>query len=537
MKSQGTLYRPSHGIKGTFDQIVIGSGMGGLSVASMLAQQGHKVLVLEQHNVIGGLTQSYERAGYKWTVGMHYIGDVGSPATTTRKLFDYVTGNGIEWAPMPEIFNRAIIGDREYPIPAGAEQLREALTGWFPEEAQAIDQYLQLLRQVSKSSAPYFALKAFPETATPQFLADATEAFQNFASRTTLEVLSELTSNADLIAVLCANWGDYGIEPDRSSFAMHCMLAKHYLNGASYPAGGGAAFADAIAPIIEEAGGALFYGAEVEQILVADGAVQGVRLSSGEDVLCPVVISNAGVRNTYGTLLSADVRSQIGVDAKLAQVTDTYSVVGLNIGLEGEAEDFGFHPANIWCHPGNDLVGNLAAHREDFSAPFAWTFITFPSSKDPHWKRDFPGKSTIEMYAATDFRHFEKWSGTRWMKRGDDYLAVKEQIKDRLLDQLYELVPQARGLVRHIEVSTPLTYQTFVKRSRGDFMGIESSPDRFRLDWLRARTPVDGLFLTGQDVATDGVIGALAGGVACASSVLQRDLMSEIRLQTSGAKR
>ena len=75
--------------------------MGGLSAASLLAQNGRRVLVLEQHNVIGGLTQSYTRNGYRWTVGLHYIGDVGSPATTTWKLFDKVTGGAVQWAPLP----------------------------------------------------------------------------------------------------------------------------------------------------------------------------------------------------------------------------------------------------------------------------------------------------------------------------------------------------------------------------------------------------------------------------------------------------
>ena len=107
MQTEGAPYRKSTGIKGNFDAVVIGSGMGGLSAASLLAQNGRRVLVLEQHNVIGGLTQSYTRNGYRWTVGLHYIGEVGSPATTTWKLFDKVTGGGVRWAPLPKRAPRA----------------------------------------------------------------------------------------------------------------------------------------------------------------------------------------------------------------------------------------------------------------------------------------------------------------------------------------------------------------------------------------------------------------------------------------------
>lgn len=80
-----------------------------------------------------------------------------------------------------------------------------------------------------------------------------------------------------------------------------------------------------------------------------------------------------------------------------------------------------------------------------------------------------------------------------------------------------------------VEVSTPRTYETFARRQRGGFMGLVSSPQRFEQDWLLPTTTVRGLYLTGQDVAIDDVIGALLGATLCASVILQRDLMSEIR--------
>src|SRR5207253_295499 len=112
-----------------------------------------------------------------------------------------------------------------------------------------------------------------------------------------------------------------------------------------------------------------------------------------------------------------------------------------------------------------------------------------------------------EMYAYTDYRHFARWAGTPWMKRGDDYLARKHIIGQRLLAELFRHAPNAAQHVDYAEVSTPLSYETFAKRERGGFMGVESSPRRFEQAWLRPATAIRGLFLTGQDVATDGVIG------------------------------
>lgn len=529
MKPTGTAYRKHEGIKGQFDVVVIGSGMGGLSVSSLLAQEGKKVLLLEQNNIIGGMTQAYTREGYRWTVGMHYIGEVGSVKGAGWKLFNKVTGGGIEWSPLPSIFNRMVIGDNLYDIPAGVGPYEEFLKYRFPEEAGAIDEYLALVGKVSKASGSYFAQKAIPEKTAEKIYEKACSEFHEYSRELTIDALRRLTSNEELIAVLCANWGDYSLEPSKSSFAMHCMLAKHYMNGAHYPAGGGSAFANAMVPIIESAGGLVLHSAEVKEILIQNNAVIGVELTSGQKIECLTVISNAGVQNTFGRLLEKDTAAEQGLLSQLARVRDTYAVVGINIGFKGTNAQVGLSPANIWSHPGPDMEQNLAAHREDFNAPFPWHFITFPSTKDSKWEQDYPEKSTIEMYAYTDYKHFEKWAETPWMKRGDAYLALKEKIKDRLLTELYRYVPNAAQYLDYVEVSTPLSYETFAKREHGGFMGIEASPARFEQKWLRAETPIHGLYLTGQDVATDGVIGALVGGVLAASAYLKRDLMTEIR--------
>lgn len=535
MEPIGAPYRSAQGLSGTWDAIVIGSGMGGLSAASLLAQEGLRVLLLEQNRIVGGCTQSYERGGYRWNIGMHYIGEVQSERTATHQLFDAVTGGAIDWNPLPAIYNRMVIADRHYEIPAGEKEYAAALKGYFPAEADAIDRYVALIRQAPRTAGPYFAQKALPETAAQPVYDELCAPFHAYSDRLTIDVLSELTSDPELIAVWCANWGDYSLPPSQSSFAMHCMLNKHYLNGASYPSGGGLAFARAVEPIISSSGGAIVHSAEVERILVRDGRAVGVRLASGEDITAPLIVSNAGVRNTFGRLLEPAAATAHGLPAQLAQVGDSYALVGANIGLSRPAAELDIDPANVWAHPTRDFDANLAAHAEDFDAPFPFLFVTFPSVKDPTWDRDFPGRATVEMYGFTNFEHFAPWRDTSWRRRGDDYEARKRAIEKRLLSALFELVPKARDCVDVVEVSTPLSYETFLKRERGGFMGVEASPARFRAKWLRAHTPISGLYLSGQDVTTDGVIGALVGGVVAASAVLERDLLSEIRARRARA--
>jgi all-trans-retinol 13,14-reductase len=142
----GYRYRPGR-LASDYDALVIGSGMGGLTTAALLSELGWKVCVLEQHYTAGGYTHSYDRAGYEWDVGVHYIGDVGAK-TRTRRLFDFLSDGKLEWAPMADEYDRFYIGDKVFCARAGKREFRDNLVAQFPDEERAIDEYMQLLAGV-----------------------------------------------------------------------------------------------------------------------------------------------------------------------------------------------------------------------------------------------------------------------------------------------------------------------------------------------------------------------------------------------------
>ena len=528
----GYRYRPNR-LAPDYDAIVIGSGMGGLTSAALLSELGWKVCVLEQHYTAGGYTHSYERSGYEWDVGVHYIGDVGAE-TRTKKMFDFLSGGKLEWAPMAAEYDRFYIGDKVFNAIAGKKEFRENLVKSFPEEERAIDRYLELLHKVSGALYAHSmerALKPWQRTlATPVFKWKK----PGVLYRNTYEVLSELTNNQDLIATLCGQWGDMGLPPKKSAFMVHAMIARHYLYGGFYPTGGSWKIAESIIPKIQKAGGEVFTYALVKEILVQEGKITGVEMADGHRIVCACVISSAGVGNTFGNLLQSDVVRNFGYERRLPSVRPSMAHLGVYVGLNHTAEELGLPRTNFWIYPHNDYDAAVDEFIDNKDAPFPVVYISFPSAKDPDYLNRHPGTATIEIVAPAPYAWFEKWQGSTWGKRGDDYDAFKHELGERLMQYVYDKLPQLNGKVDYFEVSTPLSTNWFAGYQYGELYGLDHTSERLQQDWLGPRTRIPGLWLTGQDTLTCGVTGAMMAGMLTTMAIVGMRRMGPVMKRIYG---
>ncbi len=352
--------------------------------------------------------------------------------------------------------------------------------------------------------------------------------FMRLAARTTRSVLEDLTRDQKLIAVLTGQWGDFGLPPAESSFAIHAMVANHYFDGAYYPVGGASRIAQAIAPVIAATGGKILINAEVAEIVVKNGRAVGVKMADGAIIGAPIVISDAGVMNTMERLLPRDVAERRRAMPNPGALRPSIAHLCLYIGLRNTAEELGLPKGNFWVYPDERHEQTFANALADGDGPMPSAFISFPSAKDPDFIRRHPGHSTIEVLTLARWDTFARWADTPWKKRPDDYEALKDKLTRRLLEAVYRHVPQIEGKIDLCELSTPVTTRHFANYACGETYGLAHTPARFGDPLLRPRTAISGLFLTGQDVTSCGVAGALMGGVLCASAILQRDLMSRI---------
>lgn len=513
----------------SYDTIIIGSGMGSLTTAAILSKEGQKVLVLEKHYTAGGFTHIFKRKGFEWDVGIHYIGEVQRPNSVVKKLFDYISDEELKWEDMGDLYDKIVIGEEEYDFVKGVKNFKVKMTEYFPDEKDAIDQYVNLVFDAVKTSRNFYASKALSKFMVKILGGKMRKPFYKFSDKTTYEVLRSITDNEKLIKVLCGQYGDYGLPPKQSSFVMHAAVARHYFSGGSFPIGGSSEIATTVDKVIEKAGGTILINAEVEEIIIENNKAKGVQLKGGKTITAKNIVSGAGIMNTYLKMLPESLSVKSRLKDQLKQVNRSVSHACLYIGLNGSPEELNLPKYNYWVYP-EDLDHDASVERyvNDLNADFPVVYISFPSAKDPDWNNRYPGKSTIDIITLVPYETFENWEGTRWMKRGEQYDDLKEKIAQRLLDVLYQHIPQAKGKIEHYELSSPLTTQHFVNYDQGEIYGLDHTPKRFRQDILQPRTPIKNLYLTGQDVVTAGVAAALFSGVITTSAMLGKNMIKKI---------
>lgn len=499
-----------------WDVIVIGSGIGGMAAAAALGRVGQKVLLLEQHHTLGGLTHSFSREGFTWDVGIHYLSYL-APGDRERRLLDWLCDSPMELVSLGSVYDVLHIGSAPpLSLSRPYEAQERDLKGRFPDNAEAITAWIQALRDGREAMLKILPTRAMPEMAGDMLDWWNRRAIEKWCGRTLKEVIDDITDNPELAAVMAAQWGDHGGRPAKASFSMHALIAASYLkSGSWYPAGGGTAFVEHIIPTITKAGGEARAGTRVEGLLFDDDTVVGVRTADGEEIRAKAVISNIGARETIDQLVPDD---HIYMDwlAEIRALPSSIAHYTLFLGFEGDIEEAGASKANHWIYPTGDVdvVWTTAP-----DGPPPCMAASFGSLKNPEHDAGPRKRHMGQFLVWADWDPLAKWADKPPGERGAEYADFKRRAEESLWTQFEHHFPDLAKLVVYRELATPLATVTYTGHREGAFYGLDVTPERVMCDGLRAKTPLPGLYLAGQDVASPGIPGALWGGVLAAASL------------------
>jgi all-trans-retinol 13,14-reductase len=460
-----------------------------------------------------------------------------------------------------DTYDTVIIGNppSRYHIVAGEKELKKELIKQFPDEEEAIKKYYKMVKKTTARLKYAALLKSFPLPLSRVMLWTGlyrlmARGYTKTAKTSVQNVLEKLTANKDLQALLAYNFADYGTEPSKAPFFLQAMVAAHYMNGAYYPHGGPKIIPNKVIQTIVDKGGKVLVSATVDRILVDEltGKATGVQMKDGHIIESNVVVSDAGFMNTVTRLLPAGL---INVDFAAEDSPDLLhpgtSGLYLFVGLNGNAESLNLPKSNIYIHSSNDLSATaerikrltLDEALELDPKDVGVIFVGCPSTKDSSWGARHPDKSTLEIITQAPYHWFEKFEQTfdkATKSHGPEYDYAKKRIAEKVWSRVVQALdsaklPKTLDAVDHYEVGSPISFAHYYKSQRGALYGLDHDLKRFepKTFFLRLRPDlpeVPGLYLTGQDIIADSMMGAMIGGLLCAQKVLGvRNPMSLLR--------
>jgi phytoene dehydrogenase-like protein len=451
-----------------YDAIVIGAGIGGLICANLLVRGGMRVLLLEKHYALGGFCSSFRRKGFVFDAATHFYPLLGNPSTITGKLLrdlDIAT----EWVKMDPVDQFHFPGLLPFAVPANFSEYIHQLRQWFPHEAAAVDAYFGELRQAYMYGLLFY------------FRGVSNDYAERLEQCTMTGKLDEHFRDPRLKAILMADAPHWGTLPSRTSYLFDAMLRMSYFLGNYYPKGSSQKFADDLGRGVEAHRGRILKCAAVEKIVVAGGAVRGVRVRTESrrapevfEFEAPVVVSNADALHTYRDLIGEEHLDRWMLD-RMQDMKTSYPCFLMHIGLRG------MQPTAL-----ARAEGYYWTSFDPQDAVRTVFKIFIPTHFDPEIAP--PGCQILIVQKVTPVEFHEV----------SDWRAHKAGVENAIMERLREILP---GIDERIVVrlsASARTSERFTGNQQGAMLGWEMSPGHLGAGRLPFQTTVLNLYLTGH---------------------------------------
>ena len=453
-----------------YDAIVIGAGVGGLVCANLLAAAGLKVLLAEQHYVVGGYCSSFTRSGFKFDAASHFYPLLGNSETITGKLLRQL-GVETEWIQMDPVDHFHFPDGSHYSVPADFKRYLAEVKTMFPREAAHLDAFFVEVRTLY-----LLGLLGY-------FRGKNTERLETHKGESLRSALDRIFDDEKLKLLLTADCPHWGGPPRRVSFVFDSMLRLSYFLGNYYPRGGSQKFADDLAATVQRNRGDVVLRARAHRICVKDGRVTGVELDLGPTnkrrrvfVRSRYVVSNADMVQTCARLLGKE-HFEPGHIERLQSFRRSYPCYLMHIGLTNATPDELYHAQGYhWDGWDPDALGTTSLRFKFF----------VPTLFDPEVAPKGAQIIIIQKVLEMDYDGIGDWD------------RHKADVDAFVLNHLERLIPRftERAQVR-LSASARTSYH-YTLNEGGAMLGWEMSPDQLGNDRPGMSGPIGGLYYTGH---------------------------------------
>jgi all-trans-retinol 13,14-reductase len=491
-----------------FDVVIIGSGLGGLLSAVLLAKEGLHVAVIEQNKQVGGCLQTFSFQKKVFDSCVHYVGSL-DPGQVQHRIFDYAgIINGLRLKKLDENgFDRIAFGDEytEYPQAQGLGHFAEQLSPYFEGSTAALQNYTQVLKQVA-DSFPLYNLR----------MGDAVE--KEAVSGWSMNDVMHQIKEERLQHILTGNNLLYAGVREKTPFYVHALVSKSYIDSAYKCVGGSSQIAKLLWRQLQEYGGVIFRNEKVSALREQNGIITEAVTESGN-----VYRGKNFIANVHPTMVLKWIDSSLIKPIyrkRIAAVENSISAFMINMVLQPGKVPFKNY--NIYWNKSDDSYEATTHKIADWPANYALYY-----GED----QLCPGYAdTVAILTYMNASEFEQWHDTHNRsasptEREASYHEYKEERAALLLDTVARRYPELKANLSAYQVATPLTFRDYMGTDDGSIYGIMPDVNNPAAGKVPIRTKIPNLLLTGQNVNLHGVLGVSITAVATCGELLGLDFL------------
>lgn len=481
--------------------VIIGAGLGGLECGYILSKNGMRVTVLEHDRVVGGCLQSFRRGNTLFDTGFHYIGGL-EEGQSLHGLFRYFGLLNLPWRKLDEqCFDEVVIGNRSFSFANGHERFRETLTMAFPHEKEGLRRYTEVLKRVGEHLPDTFLPAGTVCKQGDNYFTDS------LFARSAYEFLCDTIHDPLLRKVLSGTSLKMELDMDTLPLYVFAQINNSYIQSAWRIDGGGQQLVDRLAEQIRINGGQVLTSATVTSIIEREGKAIGVRVNKDEFIEADYVIAAQHPQAVMQLLTDSPSIRKV-YRRRIASLQNSFGMFTANIQLKDGANMY--ENKNIYVHKRNADMWHVNGQETES------VLVNF-----------YHGQDAVDLLTPLRWEAVAQWSMMPQGRRGQDYVEFKEQKTEECLRIVENRLPQLRGMIEKVYTSTPLSYQNYTLTHHGAAFGIKKDYRSPLTTVLSPRTPLENLYLTGQNLNLHGVLGVSMTAVLTCAELLGMETLAE----------
>ena len=496
-------------MKAYYDVVIIGSGLGGLVAAVILAKEGYKVGVLEKNNQFGGNLQTFVRDKTIFDTGIHYIGGL-SEGQNLYKYFKYLgIMDDLNLKKMDEDGFDIISfedTDEEFPHAQGYDNFINQLVKYFPDERATIETYCEDVKETC-NSFPLYNLEWEGKYDSEILGVNAKK------------YIDDLTENKKLRAVLAGSNFLYAGIADKSPFYVHALSVNSYIQSSWRCINGGSQITKQLIKQLKAHGGEIYKYKEVIKFDVEGNEVTAARMKDGSEVKGKIFISNIEPKTTLDMVGESKFRKSFY--SRIQSLEGVISAFSLYIVFKPETFPYINH--NYYHFKDSNEVW-AAYDYDEQSWPKAYMASMNASKNSEVWA---DGMTFITYMKFSDLKAWEHTSNTTAEKedRGETYEQFKNRKAEKFLKEIEIKFPGIRNCIQSIHTSTPLSYRDYIGGHNGNMYGYVKDSNFPMKSFIAPKTKLDNLYMTGQSINMHGVLGVTIGAVVTCSELVGKEYL------------